>query len=124
MSDFSVTKTRLSEGVWEGVIKADPKFNGTPYLEATYLDQPLDTLKMDDAGGNSWTLRLPIPKNAIADGVQTILIRDKTTDETLEAISIVIGEALADDIRPEMDLLRAELDMLKRAFRRHCLETM
>jgi len=26
-------------------------------------------------------------------------------------------------MRVEMDLLRAELDMLKRAFRRHCLET-
>ena len=34
------------------------------------------------------------------------------------------GEALAHDIRAEIDLLRAELDMLKRAFRRHCLETM
>ena len=27
------------------------------------------------------------------------------------------------DLRAEMDLMRAELDMLKRAFRRHCVET-
>jgi hypothetical protein len=26
-------------------------------------------------------------------------------------------------LRAEVDLLRAELDMLKRAFRRHCVET-
>jgi hypothetical protein len=31
---------------------------------------------------------------------------------------------MEDDLRAEVDLLRAELDMLKRAFRRHCLETM
>jgi hypothetical protein len=30
---------------------------------------------------------------------------------------------MEDDLRAEVDLLRAELDMLKRAFRRHCLET-
>jgi hypothetical protein len=34
------------------------------------------------------------------------------------------GEVLSDDFRSEVSLLRAELDLLKRAFRRHCLETM
>ena len=37
--------------------------------------------------------------------------------------TIVTGVAMEDDVRAEIDLLRAELDMLKRAFRRHCLET-
>ena len=36
---------------------------------------------------------------------------------------MITGEPLGDDIRAEVELLRAELDMLKRAFRRHCLET-
>ena len=35
----------------------------------------------------------------------------------------IAGEAVSDDLRAEVELLRAELDMLKRAFRRHCLET-
>jgi hypothetical protein len=30
---------------------------------------------------------------------------------------------LEEDIRAEVSLLRAELDLLKRAFRRHCAET-
>ena len=38
--------------------------------------------------------------------------------------SIIAGEALGEDLHAEVELLRAELDMLKRAFRRHCLETM
>jgi len=44
--------------------------------------------------------------------------------DKLGHFTIITGVAMEDDIRAEMDLLRAELDMLKRAFRRHCLETM
>ena len=47
----------------------------------------------------------------------------KQTGDTLDSISIITGEVLSDDIRAEMNLLRAELDMLKKAFRRHCIET-
>jgi hypothetical protein len=42
----------------------------------------------------------------------------------LGSFSIVAGDALAEDIRAELSLLRAELDMLKKGFRRHCLETL
>ena len=37
---------------------------------------------------------------------------------------MITGEPVEDDLRGEIDLLRAELDMLKRAFRRHCIDTM
>ena len=41
------------------------------------------------------------------------------------ALARTVGglEELDDDIRAEVDLLRAELDMLKSAFRRHSVET-
>ena len=69
-------------------------------------------------------LSVPIPPDAIADGVQTLLIIDASRKEQIGHITLLAGDVLGDDIRAEMDLLRAELDMLKRAFRRHCLETM
>jgi hypothetical protein len=55
--------------------------------------------------------------------VQVFLINDAATGETLDSFTIITGEPLEDDIRAEVELLRAELDMLKRAFRRHCVET-
>ena len=55
--------------------------------------------------------------------VQTFLIRSKPTGETLAHFTVITGVAMEDDMRAEVDLLRAELDMLKRAFRRHCVET-
>jgi hypothetical protein len=55
------------------------------------------------------------------DGVQTFVIQN--AGQTLGSFSIVSGRPLDHDLRSEIDLLRAELDLLKRAFRRHCVET-
>jgi hypothetical protein len=59
----------------------------------------------------------------LSDVVQTFLITDTATDETLNSFSLLSGDALAGDSRAEITLLREELDMLKGAFRRHCVET-
>jgi hypothetical protein len=48
----------------------------------------------------------------------------RETGETLAHFTIITGVPMEDDLRAEVDLLRAELDMLKRAFRRHCVETL
>ena len=71
---------------------------------------------------NVWTLSVPIPSELISDGVQTFLVREATQTETLTRFSIAAGEPLQEDVLAELDLLRAELDLLKRAFRRHCSE--
>ena len=70
-------------------------------------------------------VRVPVPPDLLSEGVQTFLIRRKGGPEepVLTHFTIITGVAMEDDLRAEFDLLRAELDMLKRAFRRHCLET-
>jgi hypothetical protein len=72
---------------------------------------------------SEWAVRVPIPAEALTEGVQTFVIRDVATEEKLTHFTIITGVAMEEDLRAEVDLLRAELDMLKRAFRRHCLET-
>ncbi len=124
MTDLTLTKTRLFQGVWEGALTSSGKTNTPPSIEVTHLEQPLDGLEMTEDGAGGWAVRFPVPVDVIADGVQTFLFRDALTGETLESFALIGGEALSDDIRAEMNLLREELDMLKRAFRRHCLETM
>ena len=125
MSGVTVTKTRLFEGKWEGVVTGDAGSVAKPNLTVTFLERPVEdfTLEKDEANGG-WTLHIPIPKEAVADGVQTVIIQEAESGETLETITLIAGDPLAEDIRVEVDLLRAELDMLKRAFRRHCVETM
>ena len=69
-------------------------------------------------------MRVPIPVDLLSEGAQTFVISDADTEARLASFTVVMGQPLDEDIRAEMALLRAELDMLKRAFRRHCVETM
>lgn len=125
MSDLTLTKTRLFEGVWEGQLTYEGEGNIQPEIEVTHLGQTIGNVQVteNEAAGH-WVVRVPIPAAVIMDGVQTFLIRDKRADVTLDSFALMSGDALGYDIRAEMTLLREELDMLKRAFRRHCLETM
>lgn len=118
----TLTKTRIRAGVWEGIL------GGTvdaPALEVVLLGAvvPGITVAALPDRAAEWAVRVPIPADALSEGVQTFLIRDKASGETLAHFTVITGVAMEDDLRAEIDLLRAELDMLKRAFRRHCVET-
>jgi hypothetical protein len=122
MSDLTLTKTRFLDGVWEGLVLQTVGSDLMPSIAVTHQDRSVEGIELT-ASDVGWVLRIPIPSQAIADGVQTLLIVDTASDQCLDSIIFVAGDPLAEDIRAEIDLLRAELDMLKRAFRRHCLET-
>jgi len=126
MSDYAVTKTRIFAGVWEGVVATQSDAKSAPDIEVTHLGEPIKSVSLAESASDKgvWDLRIAIPPELLSDGVQVFLISDKKTNEKLAAFTILTGEPLEDDIRAETELLRAELDMLKRAFRRHCLETM
>lgn len=123
MSRFELTKTVLRQGVWHGVLTAKDGAE-TPQITVSHQGTEFTevTLTAAEAAGE-WHLSIPIPAEVIADGVQTLLITEQTSGAQLGHVTLIADEALGDDIRAEMDLLRAELDMLKRAFRCHCRET-
>lgn len=124
MSDLTLTKTRLFEGIWEGVLTHEGDGNIQPRIEVTHLQDKVDGVEViENREAGHWVVRVPVPTESIADGVQTFLIRDASTGDTLDSFVLLCGDALSYDIRAEVMLLREELDMLKRAFRRHCLET-
>ncbi len=124
MSRFDLTKTVMRQGVWQGILTSRTGEAEAPEIAVTHLGIAVEgvTVTAQDIQGR-WELSVPIPAEAIADGVQTLLITDEANGDQLGHVTLIAGEALGDDIRAEMDLLRAELDMLKRAFRRHCRET-
>jgi len=122
MTELTLTKTRMLEGVWQGVLTGAGE--DKPDITVAHEDTTVPDFKLvrNDAE-NYWLLSVPIPASAIADGVQTLLVTDQTTDEKIGQIVIIADDVVSGDLHAEMELLRAELDMLKRAFRRHCLET-
>ncbi|NCO21422.1 MAG: hypothetical protein GW905_05320 [Rhodobacterales bacterium] len=125
MPDLNLTATRIVRGTWEGVVSRDTGDGAAPQIAVTHLGQPLSgiTATADPMHPGQWHVRMPIPAAALSDGVQTFLILDTASDQQIGAFSIAMGDLLEGDIRAEVELLRAELDMLKRAFRRHCVET-
>ncbi|SFK11834.1 hypothetical protein [Celeribacter neptunius] len=126
MDEVTLVKTRLQAGIWEGELHVSGEAAPLPEIEVTHLDQPVSgghTLSEDPERDGVWFFRFAVPGELLGDGVQTFVFSDRGTGAVLNSLTLIAGEALADDIRAEMDLLRQELDMLKRAFRRHCLDT-
>lgn len=122
MSTLTLTPTKMRHGVWQGVVQQAS--TGVPQIGVTHLGNPVPDVKVEETDiDGQWSIEVPIPAEAIADGVQVFLLTDTTDGEALGQFTLIAGEALGDDIRGEVELLRAELDMLKRAFRRHCVET-
>ncbi|MFT4744074.1 MAG: hypothetical protein ACI91Z_002054 [Yoonia sp.] len=118
----TLTKTRMIAGIWEGIFTGI--IGAPPQIAVTHRGEQVDgPLVKKAAQSDDWVLHVPIPANLLADGVQTFVISDVETGETLNSFTLLAGDALAEDIREEMALLREELDMLKSAFRRHCVET-
>lgn len=113
MTETILTPTRFENAIWEGHLTGD----SPPQVEALYLGEPLPDVELTpDAAG--WVLTVPVPMAALSEGVHCIVIRDQMTGRKLGDFTIIAGSPAADDLRAEVALLRAELDMLKRAFRR------
>lgn len=125
MSEMTLTKARIQAGVWEGVLTLGSQTD-LPQLELTHLAKPIAGMSVEEDPDHrgQYMVRVPIPVELLSDGVQTFVISDLASGEKLTHFSVIAGQPVGDDIIAEMDLLRAELDMLKRAFRKHCLETM
>jgi hypothetical protein len=120
--NVALAQTRIRAGIWEGVLTCEGE--AAPALEVILLERSLPDVSVVSVPGRTgeYQVKVPIPAEVLSEGVQTFLMR--VGGETLAHFTIITGVAMEDDMRAEIDLLRAELDMLKRAFRRHCLETM
>lgn len=121
MRTLRLTKTGMRSGIWQGLLTGSAAM---PAVRVTHREKPVpDVTVTPTPDKDTWLLQVRVPPEAVSDGVQTILITDLETHSKLDSITLIAGEAVVDDLRMEVDLLRAELDMLKRAFRRHCTET-
>ncbi len=121
MSSLTLTPTRMQEGVWYAVITQEGEVK--PHVKALHLGGEVADVELEPAGEKTWNLKVPVPASAITDGVQTIVVIDQADESLIGQFTLMAGEDLGEDILAEVELLRAELDMLKRAFRRHCVET-
>ena len=116
-----LTQTRIAGGVWEGVLTGAGA--SAPAIEAQHQGLALAGVQVLPFPGRpgQYVVQLPIPPEILSEGVQTVLLLSDGVE--LAQFSLIAGTPLEQDLRAEISLLRAELDLLKRAFRRHCAET-
>jgi len=117
----TLTQIRLFQGVWEGELSGVT--GEPPVIDAWHQDLPIEGLEVTPVPGKTgrYAVQVPIPASVLTEGVQTVLLR--AGDKVLAQVTFIAGVPLDEDLRAEIGLLRAELDLLKRAFRRHCAET-
>ncbi len=110
---------RIASGVWEGILSGAAS---APVIEAMHAGRAIDGVEVQPDAGKSgrYVVKVPIPAWAVNEGAQTILVQ--SGGMTVATVTLVAGEPLDQDIRAELSLLRAELDLLKRAFQRHVRE--
>jgi hypothetical protein len=118
MTDPTITlsQTRIAGGVWEGVLAgvAGP----VPEVAALHQGVALADVQVLPMPGKPGlhAVRVTIPATILSEGVQTVLLT--VAGDVLGQFTIVAGEPLEADLRAELSLLRAELDLLKRSFQR------
>ncbi len=117
-----LTRTALQAGRYEGILTGADETE----IEALHKGRIVGVAQMTPNGsepGGAMQVALDLPADVLCDGVQVVGLRSTATGEVLDRITLMAGSALDDDIRGEITLLRDELEMLKRAFRRHCADT-
>jgi hypothetical protein len=118
-----VTGARVHAGEWQAILTCAGA--ATPQVEAFHDGLAVPGVAVAPLPGEPgrYVVRVPIPAEIVSDGLQTLLIRLAGAEEPIGRVAVIAGAVAEGDLRAEIDLLRAELDLLKRAFRRHCRET-
>lgn len=121
MTDVILTPTRFQAGHWEGELRrADDNGEDAPDLIALHQGEEVAGLDVVAKPGELgvWNVRFAVPVEKLNDGVQTFLFCLRDSAETLADCVILTGRPLDQDIRAEIALLRAELDLMKTVLRR------
>lgn len=114
-----LTSLRLVDGIWEGELSNLPDPSAPPAMEVQLGGEAVADPSFERLDEYRWLVRVEIPGDRISDGAQNFSVMLSETGDALASFAVIAGDALRDDLRAEVALLREELDMLKRAFRRH-----
>ncbi len=116
---IEITRTRLTDGVWQGDLVGVPD---TAVVTVSIRGNVLDDFDAEAADDDALRLSVRIPSKHISEGVNTFVI--SSDDAPVGNFTLIAGDLAGDDLRAEVDLLREELDLLKKAFRSHVRETI
>lgn len=121
MATETLTPIRLRAGRYEARLTAET----CDGIEAVHLGRVIAAAEVtpDPAAPGQFRVAVDLPASVMADGVQVVTLKSVASGQALDRITILAGDALDEDIRAELALLRDEVEMLKTAFRLHAAGT-
>lgn len=115
---WSLVKLDYRSGLWRGRLSGPSSGGKMSGIVVQSGDMTVDGVEIRPDGPGGWLVSVPVPAGLLGDGVATFVLLDKAGGTGLASFAIATGELAEDDLRAEVALLRAELDMMKRHFRR------
>ena len=114
---MNVTISRVANGMIEAVLEAG---TDAPDLMTLNLgDTVIGPVELGQPSPDgTYPLTAAIPAHVISDGITLLTIKGAGAPDPLAHVTIVAGQPMDSDLHSEVALLRAELDLLKAAFRR------
>jgi hypothetical protein len=117
MGGWRLDRLALAAGLWQGRLTG-PEGAEPPPLAATCAGVELPAPRTEAAGAGRWTVSLALPPTIMTNGTQILAIGPPGGDPLcLERLAF--GDALGGDLAAELAALRTEVEVLKRALRRH-----
>lgn len=113
----------VAAGCWIGVLASDVPPAG---LVVLHRGQVVARAVLRDAGPGAWSVAANLPAAVIDTGLHALLLVVGDGDgnpagpapQVLSSLTLIAGSVAGDDLLAEVAQLRAELDLLKREFRR------
>ena len=121
MSEFE--NLGLKAGIWTGLIR---RSDAPKPISLFHKGDSVGQARIAEAGEDVWQVAVNLPAERLNDGVSTFLLIESTSEDGLAdpmgqqiaSLSVSAGQALQQDVLAEMELIRSELDLLKKEFRR------
>lgn len=117
----------VNAGTWSGMLTAA---EAPSRVALVHRGEILSIGQLSPAGGEdegTWQVSVDLPASILSDGVHSLLlIADGGQDEDppmsdavqLDSLNLMAGAPLEHELLAEIHMMRAELDLLKREFRR------
>ncbi|WP_134681891.1 hypothetical protein [Paracoccus ravus] len=114
----------LKSGIWQGLLRRD---TAPARIVLVHLGARLAEARVTAQEDGLWRVAVGIPSQKLSDGLQSFLLLEDEGKEGdpvapdaahLGSMNIVAGKPLDEDLLAELNLMRNELDLLKREFRR------
>lgn len=112
---WTVAASRLEAGTWTLRLEGPPQ---PPEIEFLHRQRPLGPVTLRREGG-AWLVRIRLPRAILSDGLNSVQAAERASGAVLASLHVAAGAPVPEDMAAELALLRDELALLKRAFRRH-----